>query len=374
MAFARVLRRAAAGECPHAGLEAARDTQSQVPFVNQPLPAPARGGLAELFGAAGPLAGAVPGFRPRRAQLVMAEAVAEALDARGKLVVEAGTGTGKTFAYLVPALLSGRRVVISTGTRTLQDQLYHRDLPMVSAALGRPVHVALLKGRSNYLCRHRLELARSAPEQAQLDELEPVTVGAAARGRGRGLLAVGRARRRLLATIERWSRTTASGDIAELESIPDNDPVWLAATSTRENCLGKDCPQFRDCHVVNARRTAAAADLVIVNHHLLLADMALREEGFGELLPGADAVVLERGDEVARRRVGEPGPRELGERVTGQREYRPAADAATEELRGDVRELVRLVEHHGIRARQQLAEAFLAQRHVCEQQVVIDDH
>ena len=267
--------------------------------MTQSLPAASQGGLGHLLGAAGPLAGAVAGFRPRRAQLVMAEAVAEALELRGKLVVEAGTGTGKTFAYLVPALLSGRRVIISTGTRNLQDQLYHRDLPMVSAALGRPVRVALLKGRSNYLCRHRLGLALSAPEQAQLGELEPATQGVAARrpargpGGTRGRAPGGRARRRQLVTIERWSRTTTTGDIAELEAVADNDPVWLAATSTRENCLGKDCPQFRDCHVVNARRAAAAADLVIVNHHLLLADMALREEGFGELLPGADAVVLD---------------------------------------------------------------------------------
>jgi ATP-dependent DNA helicase DinG len=227
--------------------------------------------LRHLLGDSGPLAEALPGFRPRREQVAMAEAVAETLEERGRLLVEAGTGTGKTFAYLVPALLSGRHVIVSTGTRTLQDQLYHRDLPMVARALGRPVRIALLKGRANYLCRHRLKLAMQTPD----------------------LPGVERGRRRALQGIERWAAATRSGDIAELESVPDNDPVWLAATSTRENCLGQDCPEFRDCHVVQARREAQAADLVIVNHHLLLADMAIREEAFGELLPSTDAVILD---------------------------------------------------------------------------------
>jgi ATP-dependent DNA helicase DinG len=227
--------------------------------------------IPQLLGASGPLADVLPGFRPRHDQIAMAEAVAETLEARGQLVVEAGTGIGKTFAYLVPALYSGRRVIVSTGTRTLQDQIYHRDLPLLGKALGRPVRIALLKGRANYLCRHRLGLALLAPDLAGLE----------------------RARQRALAQIERWSRTTVAGDIGELESVPEADPAWLAATSTRDNCLGQDCPEFRGCHVVRARREAQAAELVIVNHHLLLADMALREEGFGELLPGVDAVILD---------------------------------------------------------------------------------
>ena len=227
--------------------------------------------LPQLLGASGPLAEAVEGFRPRHGQLTMALAVADALDGRQKLVVEAGTGTGKTFAYLLPALLSGRRVIVSTGTRTLQDQLYHRDLPAVSRALGRPVRVALLKGRANYLCQHRLSLARTTAELPGLG--------------AKGLTA--------LARIEAWARSTVAGDIGELESVPDSDPVWLQVTSTRDNCLGQDCPEFRGCHVAEARRKAQGADLVIVNHHLLLADMALKEEGFGELLPGADAVILD---------------------------------------------------------------------------------
>lgn len=202
----------------------------------------------------------------------MARCVGAALAALEPLVVEAGTGTGKTFAYLVPALLSGRHVIISTGTRTLQDQLFHRDLPAVAAALGQPVKIALLKGRANYLCRHRLGLAVGAPE-----------------------LALGG---HSLERIERWSQQTRSGDIGEVADVMEGDPVWSAVTSTRENCLGPDCAQFTNCHVVAARRAAQAADIVVVNHHLLLADLALKEEGFGDLLPGTQAVILDEAHQV----------------------------------------------------------------------------
>jgi ATP-dependent DNA helicase DinG len=225
----------------------------------------------KMLEAGSALAEALPGFRPRAEQLAMADAVARTLAERGRLVVEAGTGTGKTFAYLIPALYSGAKVIVSTGTRNLQDQLFHRDLPLVGKALGRPVRIALLKGRANYLCRHRLMLELGSPELPGFE----------------------RGRKRALGRIAKWAETTEAGDIGELESVPDNDPVWLAATSTRDNCLGQECPEFRQCHVVRARREAQAADLVIVNHHLLLADMALREEGFGELLPGAEAVILD---------------------------------------------------------------------------------
>jgi ATP-dependent DNA helicase DinG len=207
----------------------------------------------------------------------MARAVGAALEERTVLVVEAGTGTGKTFAYLVPALLSGRHTLISTGTRTLQDQLFHRDLPALSAALGRPVAVALLKGRANYLCRHRLKLARSTPE-LPLREAN----GAA----------------RLLERIERWSLTTRGGDVSELSGIPEAHPVWSAVTSTRENCLGTQCAEYSRCHVVSARRAALAADIVVVNHHLLLADFALKEEGFADLLPGTQAVILDEAHQI----------------------------------------------------------------------------
>lgn len=207
----------------------------------------------------------------------MAGLVASALERAEVLVVEAGTGTGKTFAYLVPALLSGRHVIISTGTRTLQDQLFRRDLPALSAALGRPVEVALLKGRANYLCRHRLQLARATPEL-------PLPARNAAAG--------------VLERIERWAIETASGDVSELSGVPEAHPIWSAVTSTRENCLGSDCAEYAKCHVFGARRAALAADIVVVNHHLLLADLALKEEGFGDLLPGTQAVILDEAHQI----------------------------------------------------------------------------
>lgn len=206
----------------------------------------------------------------------MARAVGAAL-ARGEpLLVEAGTGIGKTFAYLVPALLSGQSIIISTGTRTLQDQLYRRDLPLLARALGMPVRVALLKGRANYLCRQRLEIAT-----------QQRALGFGERG------AV-----RLLAQVARWAALTRSGDLAELTQLPEHSALWPQITSTRENCLGQECPQFARCHVIEARRQAQAAQIIVVNHHLLLADLALKEEGFGELLPGADALILDEAHQI----------------------------------------------------------------------------
>jgi ATP-dependent DNA helicase DinG len=232
--------------------------------------------FAEIFGADGPLAAAIPGFATRVEQISMARSVAAALASRSQLIVEAGTGTGKTFAYLVPILLSGRRVVVSTGTRTLQDQLFHRDLPMVARAIGRPVKVALLKGRANYLCLHRLDLAE---QQAY------------ARGLRRDIAMA-------LPIVREWARITRRGEIAELAQVSETDPVWPWVTSTRENCLGPDCPSFERCHVVEARRQAQAADVVVVNHHLLLADLVLKEEGFGDLLPGVDAIVVDEAHQL----------------------------------------------------------------------------
>jgi len=230
----------------------------------------------DILGAEGPLARSLPGFAPRAEQLEMARCVGQALAALEPLVVEAGTGTGKTFAYLVPALLSGRHVIISTGTRTLQDQLYHRDLPAVSAAIGRPVKVALLKGRANYLCRHRLGLARAERELPLHDNGDA----------------------RALERVSEWSQRTRNGDISEVAGIAENHPVWPVVTSTRDNCLGTACAQFNDCHVFAARRAAQAADIVIVNHHLLLADLALKEGGVGDLLPGTEAVILDEAHQV----------------------------------------------------------------------------
>jgi ATP-dependent DNA helicase DinG len=224
--------------------------------------------LEDIFGDGGPLQRALPGFNVRRQQVHMATRVADALAKRGILTVEAGTGTGKTFAYLVPALLSGARVLVSTGTRTLQDQLYAKDLPLVGAALGRPAKVALLKGRSNYLCRHRLEQA------------------------------AGQVRAPMLERITSWSRITRSGDLAEVSGLADSDPVWAQVTSTRDNCLGTRCPQLAGCHVALARRHALDADIVIVNHHLLLADLALKEDGFGDLLGAADAIILDEAHQI----------------------------------------------------------------------------
>ena len=229
----------------------------------------------DVFAMGGPLARALPGYVYRGEQAAMAKAVGLALARSEPLIVEAGTGIGKTFAYLVPALLSGLSVIISTGTRTLQDQLYRRDAPMLAKGLGMPVKVALLKGRSNYLCRHRLELATQ-----------------------QGTLIGERGVARILARVSRWAAATKTGDLSELTDLPEQSSVWPSITSTRENCLGQECPQFSRCHVVEARRAAQGADIVVVNHHLLLADLALKDEGFGDLLPGADAVILDEAHQV----------------------------------------------------------------------------
>jgi ATP-dependent DNA helicase DinG len=231
--------------------------------------------LEDIFGPEGPLQRALPDFRFRRQQLRMAERVATAMTNREALVVEAGTGTGKTFAYLVPALLSGKRVLISTGTRTLQDQLFSKDLPLLSAALGRPARVALLKGRSNYLCRYRLA---HAGEQMALE------------GTGGG--------DRTLARVSRWALTTRTGDLAEVAGLSDSHAIWPQVTSTRDNCLGARCEEFSRCHVAIARRTAMESDVVVVNHHLLLADLALKEDGFGDILGSADAVILDEAHQI----------------------------------------------------------------------------
>jgi ATP-dependent DNA helicase DinG len=202
----------------------------------------------------------------------MASRIEEALAHDAILVAESGTGTGKTFAYLVPALLSGRKTLISTGTRHLQDQLFRRDLPVVLDALAVPVTVALLKGRANYLCLHRLERL-------------------AAEGAGQRLAGQ-------LARVREWSSRTRSGDIGELGDLPEDAEVWPFVTSTAENCLGGKCESYEQCHVLKARREALAADVVVINHHLFFADLALREEGFGSLLPGAGAVIFDEAHQL----------------------------------------------------------------------------
>ncbi len=226
--------------------------------------------LSEFFGESSPLKQHLPGFQPRAGQAWMAEAVAEAIAGCGKLVVEAGTGTGKTFAYLLPALLSDRKTIISTGTKALQDQLYHRDLPLISKAIGRPVRTALLKGRANYLCLERLDHVADVAA-ALVDDLN---------------------------AVREWRHRTSTGDKAELTEVAEDSRIWPQVTSTVDNCLGQKCPAYSDCHVVKARRAAQEADLVVVNHHLLLADLAMKEEGFVEFLPGAEAIILDEAHQV----------------------------------------------------------------------------
>ncbi len=204
----------------------------------------------------------------------MAVAVAQALQCRQRLLAEAGTGTGKTFAYLAPALLSGRKIIISTGTRNLQEQLYHQDLPLLREALGVRVATALLKGRSNYLCLQRLARTETGgrwPNRRQAAEF---------------------------VRIRAWAGRTRRGDISEVDDVSENSPLWSQVTSTADNCLGQECPHLSSCYLLQARRRAFEADIVVINHHLLFADMALKEEGFGELLPGADAFILDEAHQL----------------------------------------------------------------------------
>jgi len=230
--------------------------------------------LQRIFSAEGPLARAIPGFRLRPQQIEMAQRIAATMAANGVLVAEAGTGTGKTFAYLVPALLSGGKVIVSTGTKTLQDQLFNRDLPTVRDALGLPVTVALLKGRANYVCPYHLERAASEGRFARREEAGHIR------------------------EIVRFAKRTHSGDKAELSSVPEDSGAWAQATSTRDNCLGQDCPHHKGCFVVAARREAMSADVVVVNHHLFFADVMLRDDGLGELLPACNTVIFDEAHQL----------------------------------------------------------------------------
>ena len=246
--------------------------------------------VARTFAPDGPLARHEPGFSPRQAQDEMAAGIARALDTREALVVEAGTGVGKTFAYLVPLLLSGRRALVSTATKSLQDQLFLRDLPRLRDVLGVPVRMALLKGRASYLCRWRLQ---QAEQSSQLPDRFAV---------------------RALHRVSQWAQATVSGDIAEVVGLDDRSPVIPLVTSTRDNCLGTECPEYRSCHVMHARRDAMAADLVVVNHHLFFADMSLRDSGVAELLPTVDVAVFDEAHQLV-----EAGVQFLGTQLaTGQ--------------------------------------------------------
>ena len=272
--------------------------------------------LNAIFSTEGPLAAAIRDFRSRPFQIEMAEAVAETIAGNGVLVAEAGTGTGKTFAYLVPALISGGKVIISTGTKTLQDQLFDRDIPMVREALRIPVTVALLKGRSNYVCHYHLERATRDSRFAAREDVAH------------------------LAEIQRFAARSASGDRADCATVPENAVAWSYATSTRDNCLGSKCPRFDDCFVMKARSDALAADVVVVNHHLFFADLALRDEGVAELLPACHTVIFDEahqlpdtaslffGESVSTSQLVDLARDTRVEAAAGARDYAPLPDAA----------------------------------------------
>ena len=228
---------------------------------------------SDFLGQEGPFFEQVNGYQVRDNQVALCDAIDDAIEKGEKLVAEAGTGIGKTFAYLVPSLLSGKKVIISTGTRHLQDQLFHTDLPKVTKALAVQSSSALLKGRSNYLCLHRLKLAPH-------------------------LGFINRETRSALTEIDEWSKSTQSGDISELSSIAEDSYVWPMVTSTVDNCLGGECDSWDSCFIANARKQAQSADIVVINHHLLLADMTLKNEGFAELLPDADAFVIDEAHQL----------------------------------------------------------------------------
>ena len=230
--------------------------------------------VEQLFGAGGPLGGQVGSYRPRHSQTEMAKAIADAIAGQRTLIAEAGTGTGKTFAYLVPALLWGGKVIVSTGTKNLQDQLFLRDIPTVRKALSAPVSVALLKGRSNYVCHFHLERTLQNGRMTSRDD-----VG-------------------YLREISRFMKTTSSGDKAELSTVPENAPIWNLVTSTRDTCFGAECQYYQDCFVMKARKEAQQADVVVVNHHLFFADVALKDNGVAELLPTANTVIFDEAHQL----------------------------------------------------------------------------
>ena len=240
--------------------------------------------VAAVLGEGGALGDCVAGFEPRASQLGMAELIAEAIALGESRIIEASTGIGKSFAYLVPALLTDARVVVSTGTRNLQDQLFHKDIPRVRQAVVAAKRVALLKGRSNYCCHYRLAKFRNED----------------------------RFRRRPAASIftalAEWAATSDSGDIAEFADLPENDSLWYYATSNADNCLGGDCPDIDRCFVLRARKRALESDLLVINHHLYFSDLALKAEGFGEILPRADVLIFDEAHqlpEIASRFYGE---------------------------------------------------------------------
>ncbi|MFP4639270.1 MAG: ATP-dependent DNA helicase [Guyparkeria sp.] len=274
----------------------------------------ARLGLDEVFGEEGRLAGAFSGYQPRPGQRRMAELIRDAITDQHTLVLEAGTGVGKTFGYLAPVLLSGKRALISTGTKHLQDQLFDRDLPQLRDLLGVNTRVALLKGRANYLCKYRLDLAT---EQAQLPRREDA---------------------RALQAIRDWGERTLDGDRADCVEVGDDHDIWPLVTSTNDNCLGRECPLYDECFVVKARERAQKADIVVINHHLFCADLALRQTGFAELLPDTDVVVLDEAHQIP-----EIASMFFGESV-GSRQVRELAQDTRTEQKHEARDQLGLLD------------------------------
>ncbi|MGR9117629.1 MAG: ATP-dependent DNA helicase [Gammaproteobacteria bacterium] len=231
--------------------------------------------VESFFSSDGPLAKVIKGYLPRAAQVEMSAAIAHAIENKRNLIAEAGTGTGKTFAYLVPAVLSGKKVIISTGTKNLQDQLFKNDIPVIRKAMKVPFQVALLKGRGNYLCIYRLANALNSTHGFSKEDASALT------------------------KIKSWSKRTHTGDISEMPEVAEADPVWFQTTSTTENCLGQECPDYENCFLVKARKNAQDSDVLVVNHHLLCADWSIREIGFGELLPDAEVVIIDEAHQLA---------------------------------------------------------------------------
>ncbi|MDP2963754.1 MAG: ATP-dependent DNA helicase [Sulfurimicrobium sp.] len=280
-----------------------------------------------IFSDSGPLAQAAEGYRLRPQQLEMARAIAGAIEKHEVLVAEAGTGTGKTFAYLIPALLSGGKVIVSTGTKTLQDQLFNRDIPAVRAALQVPVSVAMLKGRANYVCHYHLERAKNEGRFFNREDVK------------------------YLPLIERYAKVSGDGDKSGLGSVPEDAGIWSFVTSSRDNCLGQECAHHKDCFVLDARRRAQAADVVVVNHHLFFADVMLRDEGLAELLPASNTVIFDEahqlpetaslffGDTLSTSQILELARDSLGEAMTSAKDFTalPDATAALEKAARDLR-------------------------------------
>ena len=238
--------------------------------------------LPQLFGPNGPFAKRIEGFRHRQSQIEMAEKIEAAIDRGSVLIAEAGTGTGKTFAYLVPALRSGGKVIISTGTKTLQDQLFHRDIPTVIAALGIPVSTALLKGRANYVCLHHLDEAVADGRFMNRDDVKHIQV--------------------IRRFADRSLSNGGTGDKAELPDVPERSNAWTSAVSTRENCLGSQCGRYTECFVMKARKAAMDAEIVVVNHHLFFADLVLKDDGAQDLLPACNTVVFDEAHQLPQHR------------------------------------------------------------------------